>query len=59
VSLTPEEREIVRKLAKLMVIGAFRYVSISGLTTEQIDSEYTRISTEFDLLPPDKIGVVE
>jgi hypothetical protein len=55
--LTPEEREIVRRMAKLLIVGAFKYISVSGLTPEQIDSEYARISAEFDLLPPEKIGV--
>jgi hypothetical protein len=54
--LTLEEREIVRRIAKLMIVGAFKYISVSGLTPEQIDSEYERISKEFDLLPPEKIG---
>jgi hypothetical protein len=55
--LTPEEREIVRRMAKLLIVGAFKYISVSGLTPEQIDSEYARISAEFDLLPPEKMGV--
>ena len=54
--LTLEECEIVRRIAKLMIVGAFKYISVSGLTPEQIDSEYERISKEFDLLPPEKIG---
>jgi hypothetical protein len=57
--LTDYEREIARKIAKLMIVGAFKYISVSGLTPEQIDSEYERVTKEFDQLPPDKIGTTE
>jgi hypothetical protein len=55
--LKDDEREMIRKMAKLVVVGAFKYIMVSNLTLDQVDAEFERVSKEFDDFTPDKIGV--
>ncbi len=54
--LKDDERELIRKLAKLIIVGAFKYVMVSNLTLDQVDTAFEEVSKEFDAFTPDKIG---
>ena len=55
--MNEKDRELIRTLAKLFILGGLNYLRVAKLSPDQIEEEYERIKGEFDDFTPDKIGI--